>query len=159
MAVSYSSNRKPIHMVFQGTGWWVWMTGTLFNLSNYRYTLALGPKHKSISKSSPTASGHKEWDRVALWTVHDSICSNPCNASIGTHVLDWRMLITEVKWKSLHRVWLFATPRTIHGILQARILEWVAFPFSRGSSQPRDGTQVSCIASRFFTSWAIRETW
>ena len=35
---------------------------------------------------------------------------------------------------------------TIHGILQDRILEWVAFPFSRGSSQPRDGTQASCIA-------------
>ena len=35
---------------------------------------------------------------------------------------------------------------TVHGILQARILEWVAFPFSRGSSQPRDRTQVSCIA-------------
>ena len=34
----------------------------------------------------------------------------------------------------------------VHGILEARILEWVAFPFSRGSSQPRDGTQVSCIA-------------
>ena len=33
---------------------------------------------------------------------------------------------------------------TVHGILQARILEWVAFPFSRGSSQPRDWTQVSC---------------
>ena len=42
-------------------------------------------------------------------------------------------------------------------ILQARILEWVAFPFSRGSSQPRDQTQVSCIAGRFFTSWATRE--
>ena len=40
---------------------------------------------------------------------------------------------------------------TVHGILQARILEWVAFPFSWGSSQPRDGTQVSCIAGRFFT--------
>ena len=40
----------------------------------------------------------------------------------------------------------------VHGILQARILEWVAFPFSRGSSQPRDRTQVSCIAGRFFTS-------
>ena len=39
-----------------------------------------------------------------------------------------------------------------HGILQARILEWVAFPFSRGSSQPRDQTQVSCIAGGFFTS-------
>ena len=35
---------------------------------------------------------------------------------------------------------------TVHGILQARILEWAAFPFSRGSSQPRDGTQVSFIA-------------
>ena len=42
----------------------------------------------------------------------------------------------------------------VHGILQARILEWVAFPFSRGSSQPRDRTQVSWIAGRFFTSWA-----
>ena len=42
---------------------------------------------------------------------------------------------------------------TVHGILQARILEWLAFPFSRGSSQPRDQTQVSCIAGRFFTSW------
>ena len=41
---------------------------------------------------------------------------------------------------------------TVYGILQARILEWVAFPLSRGSSQPRDGTQVSCIAGRFFTS-------
>ena len=46
---------------------------------------------------------------------------------------------------------------TIHGILQARILEWVAVPFSRGSSQPRDPTQVSCIAGRLFTSWATRE--
>ena len=40
----------------------------------------------------------------------------------------------------------------VHGILQARILEWVAFPFSRGSSQPRDWTQVSHIAGRFFTT-------
>ena len=41
---------------------------------------------------------------------------------------------------------------TVHGSLQARILEWVAFPFSRGSLQPRDRTQVSCIAGRFFSS-------
>ena len=46
---------------------------------------------------------------------------------------------------------------TIHGILQARRLEWVAFPFSRGSSQPRNWTQVSRIASGFFTSSATRE--
>ena len=46
---------------------------------------------------------------------------------------------------------------TVHGTLQARILEWVAFPFSRGSSQPRDRSQVSHIAGRFFTSWTTRE--
>ena len=46
---------------------------------------------------------------------------------------------------------------TVHGILQARILEWVAVPFSRGSSQPRGQTQVSCIAGVLFTSWATRE--
>ena len=45
----------------------------------------------------------------------------------------------------------------VHGILQARILEWVAVPFSRGSSQPRDQIQVSRIAGRFCTVWAIRE--
>ena len=39
---------------------------------------------------------------------------------------------------------------SVHGILQARILEWVAIPFSRGSSQPRDWVWVSCIAGRFF---------
>ena len=41
---------------------------------------------------------------------------------------------------------------TVHGILQARVLEWAAFPFSRGSPQPRGPTQVSCIAGRFFTN-------
>ena len=46
---------------------------------------------------------------------------------------------------------------TVHGILQARILEWVAVPFSRGSSQPRNQTYVSHIVGTFFTSWATRE--
>ena len=65
---------------------------------------------------------------------------------------------------SLYHVWLFATSWTIAhqaplstGILQARILEWVAVPSSRGSSQPRDQTQVSHIAGRDFTVWATRE--
>ena len=64
----------------------------------------------------------------------------------------------------LSRVWLFSIPQTVArqtplsmGILPARILEWVAVPFSRGSSQPRDWTQVSCIAGGFFTDWATRE--
>ena len=43
------------------------------------------------------------------------------------------------------------TGSSVHGILQARIIEWAAIPFSKGSSQPRDQTWVSCIKDRFFT--------
>ena len=46
---------------------------------------------------------------------------------------------------------------TVQGILQARILEWIAFPFSRASSQARDRTQVSCTAGGFFISLTTRE--
>ena len=45
----------------------------------------------------------------------------------------------------------------VNGILQARILEWVAISFSRGSSHPRNRTQASCIAGIFFTNWSMRE--
>ena len=61
-------------------------------------------------------------------------------------------------------VWLFVTPWTVAhqtslsmGILQAKILEWVAMPSSRQSFQPRDRTQVSHIAGGFSTIWAIRK--
>ena len=64
----------------------------------------------------------------------------------------------------LTHVWLFATPWTVaprdssvHATLQAGILEWVAIPFSRGSSQPGDRTWVSHTAGRLFTVWATRE--
>ena len=61
-------------------------------------------------------------------------------------------------WHVRHvRVQLFATPWTIHGILQARILDWVAYPFSRGSSWHTNLTGVSCIAGGFLTNWAMRE--
>ena len=46
---------------------------------------------------------------------------------------------------------------TVHVTLQTRILEWVAFPCSRGPAQPGDQNQVSCLAGRFFTSWAAKE--
>ena len=48
---------------------------------------------------------------------------------------------------------------SVHGIFQATKLEWVAFPFSRGSSRPRDRTRVSHIAGRCFTVWSTREAW
>ena len=67
--------------------------------------------------------------------------------------------------KSLSRVRLFVTPWTVayhtpgisHGIFQARVLEWVAISFSRGSSRPRNWTLVSRIVGRCFTIWATRE--
>ena len=61
-------------------------------------------------------------------------------------------LLSEVKWKLLSHVQLCDTmDYTVLGILQAKILEWVAFPFFSGFSQPRDWTQVSCIAGGFFS--------
>ena len=69
----------------------------------------------------------------------------------------------KVKVKLLSRVWLCdpmdysLTGFSIHGIFQARVLEWVVISFSRGSSWPRDWTQVSHIAGRCFTLWATRE--
>ena len=46
---------------------------------------------------------------------------------------------------------------SVNGIFQARVLEWIAISFSKGSFRPRNRTQVSCIAGRRFTVWAIRE--
>ena len=62
--------------------------------------------------------------------------------------------LSESESESLSHVQLSVTPMdyTVHGILQATILEWVTFPFFRGSSKPRDGAQVSCDTGRFFTS-------
>ena len=54
-------------------------------------------------------------------------------------------------------LWPPWTIHTVHGILQARILGWIAFPFSRGSSQPRDWIHISRIAGGFCASWATRE--
>ena len=74
------------------------------------------------------------------------------------HICKFIFISEFVVW-SLSRVWLFCDPldcsppgSSVHGISQARILEWVAASFSRRSSQPRDRTQVSCIADRFFTA-------
>ena len=72
----------------------------------------------------------------------------------------------EVKWREVAQSCLtLCDPMdyslqgsSVHGILQARVLEWVAISFSRGSSRPRDRTRVSLIAGRCFTVWATRET-
>ena len=73
--------------------------------------------------------------------------------------LQWLFLLQCMKVKSEVKVTQSCPTLCgiVHGILQARILEWVAFPFSRGSSQLWDRTQVSCVTGGFFTSWATRE--
>ena len=69
-------------------------------------------------------------------------------------VFQWKYISSTVPVKVTQSCPNLCDPmdRTAQGILQARILEWVAFPFSRGSSQPRDRTQISHMADGFFIS-------
>ena len=66
---------------------------------------------------------------------------------------------SEAKWKSLSCVRLFVTPWTLQSMEGSRPEYWsgLAFPFSRGSSQPKDQIQVSHVVGGFFRSWATRE--
>ena len=123
----------------------------------------------SISPSneySGLISFRTDWvDFLAVWVsvvyTHHSPNSSPPFPS--WHPCIWSVIIfwscqSKWKWKSFSCDWLFVTTWTVvHGILQATILERVAFPFCRGSSQPRNWSGVSCTAGRFFTNWAIRE--
>ena len=75
-----------------------------------------------------------------------------------------RTWLSKFHFHSLSHVWLFCNPMdcsppasSVHGISQVRILEWVVICFSRGSSQPRDWTHISCISGGFFYYWATRE--
>ena len=68
--------------------------------------------------------------------------------------------IPQVKWVTLSHIWLFAAPWTVtlpgssvHGIIPARMLQWVTISSSRGSSWPRDRTLISCIGRRILYQW------
>ena len=79
----------------------------------------------------------------------------------GNNTITFNTWRSEVKFaQSCPTLWdsKYCSPpgSSVHGVLQARIMEWVAIPFSRGSSQPRDRTWVSCIAGRCFIIWTIR---
>ena len=97
------------------------------------------PKYKIESKKSSVALGLRYSHRNILSQLWKSLLNN------------WGM---KVKVKVTQSCLTLCDPMdsTVHGILQASIREWVAFPFSRGSSQPRNRTQVSSIAGGFFTS-------
>ena len=93
------------------------------------------------------------------WILWVKSCIHKCIQVIEPNTL---LDIIAVKWSEVKVTQSCPTLQpldyTVHGILQARTLEWVAFPFSRESSQPRNWTGISCIAGGFFTNWAIRET-
>ena len=96
---------------------------------------------------------HSTWTNSLLYiciVVYVYQCAYICICYMSTKWVRW-------KWKWSCPTVCDPVDYTVHGILQSRTLERVAVPFSRGSSQPRDPTQVSCIAGRFCTSWATRE--
>ena len=85
-----------------------------------------------------------------IWLYLNTLCfNNMCSAAL------W---LVAQSCLTLCDTMVYSLPgSSVHEILQARILEWVAMPSSRGSSQPRDRIQVSLIARMFFTIWATRE--
>ena len=113
------------------------------------------PRHILIKL---TKTKHKERIlKAARERQQETYQGNPISltADLSAETLEARR-----KWQDILKVKVtqscpsFCDPMdyTVHGILQARIREWVAFPFSRGSSQPMDLNQVSCILGGFFTS-------
>ena len=119
----------------------------------------------SIRVFSTESTLHMRWPKYwsFSFTISPSKEQYLGSNSASTAFTPYDLSMCVCAW-SLSHVRLFATPWTVAhqaplsmGILQARILEWVHFPSSRGSSQPREPTQVSCIAGGFFTNRATRE--
>ena len=125
-----------------------------------------GQEEKGMTEDEMAGWHHWLDGRESEWTpgVDDGQGGLACCDSWGhreldtTERLNWTELM-KVNVKVVHSYLTLCDlmDSTVHGILQARIWEWVAFPFSRGSSQPRDWIEVSRIAGGFFTSWATRE--
>ena len=138
-----------------------------------------GKSQKSCSlkqKRAITRILHKTWESSHLWLslpLSVSSCKPHPPASLCICTLFflhpafsapqamWHAVVyasqLHILCKSLWPQGLYPTRLLCHGVLQGRILGWVAFTFSRGSSWPRDKICVSCIAGSFFTDWATRE--
>ena len=118
--------------------------------------------HDMVSKfSNSFTTSHKplKWS-WPHWPVSALLWGKGVLAELSTI---WEVKWSEVKWSAqscptvCDPVDCSLPGFSVHWIFQARVLEWVALSFSRGSSWPRDRTQVSCIAGRCFTLWATRE--
>ena len=98
------------------------------------------------------AQTHVHWVSDAIHHSHPLFSPSPFGLSLSQHQGLFQGVRCCIRWPNY---WSFSS--SIHGILQARILEWIAISFSRGSSWPRDWTRVSCTAGRLSVVWATRE--
>ena len=136
-------------------------------LGHDRRPWLIGGKHRSSSSLAPDSPSQSTslmeastFQLLFIWLLqphpHPSPLRFPCSAPLRSNgfFLDSVSFHLPVKVKVTQSCPTLCNPKdyTAHAIIQARILEWVAAPFSRGSSQPRDQTQVSHIAGIFFTS-------
>ena len=144
----------------QRTSWWRW--------ESTKASLKLNIHKTKIMASDPITSWEidgKIVETVTIIFLVPKISADcDCNHKITRHLLLGRKAMPDLESEVAQSYLTLCDPMdcslpgsTIHGIFQARILEWVAIPFSRRSSQPRDWTQVSHIVGRRFTIWATRE--
>ena len=113
--------------------------------------------HQQFSRHQPVSYNLINSDTIFLELTADPVSLWSSVPQDGPHFRCQSQVLTTSESESHTVVWLFVTPWIVHGIPQARILEWVAVSFSKGSSEPRDQTQVFHIVGGFFTSWATRE--
>ena len=140
---------------------------------------------KQIIKTAATLNNKISFRHIIIPFIHSTLLLAICymkivkywenammcklSSFLGSSLLVWNVPVISIhwhyfcdlKWSEVKVAQSYLTLRdpmdyTVYGILQAKILEWVALTFSRESSQPRDWTQVSHIADRFFTSWTTR---
>ena len=143
----------------------VWSTTAFWMLSKPLHLRSMLSKSMRCTRNSYACSWHWSTERAQFFST-----AIPDGRPHNQHFKSWTNWATE--FCLIHRIHLFkaqscptlSDPKdcsspgsSVHGILQARILERVAISFSRASSWPRDWTPVSCIAERLLTIWATRE--
>ena len=133
-------------------------TGTISPLAEQEMKRARKKKRAEILKS-PGSPGHKGI-QVFSTGFHQDLRRNPGSRAKTHEQWPFHGVIVTQSCLTVCAPMDYSLPgSSVHGILQARILEWFAISFSRGSSQPRDQTWVFCIAGRFFTIWVTREAY
>ena len=89
---------------------------------------------------------------IQVWLIYNGVPISAARQSDSVlHIYEWVSEVAQLSPTLCDPVDCSLPGFSVHGILQAWILEWVTISFSRGSSWPRDRTQVSCIGGRFFT--------